>query len=71
MEPTQKAPEIKSLLESMAGRTTAIKADGCLPPPMGCGEPATNFHDDLSRREYRISGFCQKCQDAIFGSSED
>lgn len=26
-----------------------------------------NFHDTLSRREYEISGMCQKCQDNFFG----
>lgn len=25
------------------------------------------FRDELSRREYLISGFCQKCQDSVFG----
>lgn len=26
----------------------------------------TEFKDEVSRREYKISGFCQKCQDDIF-----
>lgn len=26
-----------------------------------------DFRDELSRREYKISGLCQKCQDKIFG----
>lgn len=25
------------------------------------------FRDDLSRKEYYISGLCQKCQDETFG----
>ena len=25
-----------------------------------------DFKDDLSRREYKISGMCQECQDDIF-----
>jgi hypothetical protein len=25
-----------------------------------------NFKNDLSRREYKISGLCQKCQDDYF-----
>lgn len=24
------------------------------------------FRDELSRREFRISGLCQKCQDRVF-----
>lgn len=26
-----------------------------------------SFKDELSRREFRISGLCQKCQDKTFG----
>lgn len=26
-----------------------------------------DFRDDLSRKEYSISGLCQKCQDDTFG----
>jgi len=33
----------------------------------GCGQPAVEFKDELSKREYKISGFCQKCQDDVFG----
>lgn len=25
------------------------------------------FRNDISRREYMISGLCQKCQDSVFG----
>lgn len=43
-----------------------------------CGKSATKtgrndcaeaflFRDELSAREYRISGLCQACQDATFG----
>jgi len=28
---------------------------------------AASFRDDLSRKEYAISGMCQSCQDDIFG----
>ncbi len=30
-----------------------------------------SFRDDVSRREYKISGLCQTCQDEIFGSDEE
>lgn len=26
----------------------------------------SEFQDDLSRKEYKISGLCQRCQDNIF-----
>ncbi len=33
-----------------------------------CGKVITadEFRDDLSKREYNISGMCQKCQDSVF-----
>lgn len=31
-----------------------------------CTKPVGNFRDDLSRREYEISGMCQDCQDEVF-----
>jgi hypothetical protein len=31
-----------------------------------CKGPAVEFKDSLSRKEYGISGMCQKCQDAFF-----
>ena len=70
MEPTPKAPELERLLEGFSGRTTAITADRCVNPPIGCGRPATTFKDELSVREYRISGLCQDCQDSVFGQGE-
>ena len=66
-EPSKKSPAIEKYLEKISGRTTAIKADKCIDPPIGCGEGAVKFRDDLSRREYTISGLCQRCQDRIFG----
>ena len=36
-----------------------------------CGELAVEFNDELSRKEYGISGLCQCCQDGIFGVEED
>ncbi len=70
-EPTKKAPEIDNLIDSLSPpgfkRTTSIKMDMC----SRCGEKATEFRDEVSRREYRISGWCQKCQDEMFGGDDD
>ena len=33
------------------------------------GDPRL-FRDELSLREYHISGMCQKCQDEVFGGEE-
>ncbi len=68
-KPAYKAEGMKKYLEevSMAAfgrsRIKSIKADICVE----CGEPATEFNDNLSRKEYTISGMCQKCQDDIYG----
>jgi hypothetical protein len=34
-----------------------------------CQKPVDpeSFRDDLSRKEFKISGLCQKCQDEMFG----
>lgn len=39
---------------------------GCLAP--GCGKPIGVFRDELSHTEALISGFCQRCQDEIWGN---
>lgn len=31
-----------------------------------CGKNATEFRDEISKREYRISSLCQHCQDEMF-----
>lgn len=67
MIPTKKSPGIESFLEENFGRTTSIRNDKCLNPPIGCGKMIGEFRDDLSIKEYRISGFCQNCQDNVFG----
>ena len=48
-------------------RSLAIAGGGCVK----CGEVATDFRDELSRKEYGISGICQGCQDEIFGGPEE
>jgi len=43
-------------------RQETIKSSKC----MTCSGPATYFKDELSRREYTISGMCQDCQDNLW-----
>lgn len=47
-----------------------ITNNRCARPPFGCGKPITTFKDELSRKEYSISGLCQSCQDAFFDEDE-
>jgi len=30
-----------------------------------------SFRDELSQREYKISGLCQDCQDSVFGGGDN
>jgi len=69
-EPTKKAPAINGLINALTGgdREAQIRANMCVPPPIGCGGPATEFRTPLHEKEYRISGLCAKCQEQIFGA---
>ena len=59
----------EDMAQDMFGRSARIsKAGGqCV----SCGEFNLEFRDELSRKEYGISGLCQCCQDNIFGVEED
>jgi hypothetical protein len=48
-------------------RTLAAANNACV----SCGKPATDFRDELSRREYNISMLCQACQDEAFAEPEE
>ena len=65
--PTTKAPEIDATLKRLSGvdRVASINSNGCV----FCKAPELNFRDDLSRKEYCISGMCQTCQDQMFNMS--
>ena len=67
MSRNKKNPAVEALLEYMSTqmgspRSTAFKDKTCVK----CKEEAIVFKDKLSEKEYKISGFCQKCQDAFF-----
>ena len=48
-------------------RRLAIAGNQCVK----CGAHELEFRDELSRKEHGISGFCQSCQDDIFGVEGD
>lgn len=35
-----------------------------------CSQPIGEFRDELSRREFDISGMCQACQNSVFDVCE-
>ncbi len=68
--PEEKSQGIDDFLKNTLGgkdRKTAIKADQCV----ACDDPDMNFREEIDRREYAISGMCQKCQDEAFGDGSD
>jgi len=48
-------------------RSVAISGQSCV----CCGGRADIFTDELSRKEFSISGFCQVCQDDFFNNDEE
>ena len=40
-------------------------------PCCGCKVNANEFKDELSKKEFGISGLCQKCQDEVFDASTE
>ena len=71
MKANDKANEIDAMLTSIFGvdRVKTISGGTCV----SCdaeGIIATSFSDDLSRKEYSISGLCQSCQDDVFGHDD-
>ena len=68
MEPTSKSPAIDLMLSMLAGKSREIQIASEL--CMTCKGNASSFRDELSIREYSISGMCQMCQDQIFNGGE-
>ena len=72
MKLSEKSPEMEKAINEMSqslfgrSRTESIESGICV----DCGQPAKDFRDKLSEKEYTISGLCQKCQDSVFGGKE-
>ena len=70
-EPFKRSPGLDTFLQKLnpSGRnvTESVKSDIC----SSCGKSAVEFKDVISRKEYSISGLCQKCQDDFFNSEEE
>ena len=68
-----KAPQIESALSSIFGvdRVETIAGGDCISCDEARDLKATSFRDDVSRKEYAISGMCQSCQDDVFGHEDE
>lgn len=66
---SDKSQAIINLLNTLSSeifgntRSDALSESVCV----SCEGDATSFRDAISEKEYGISGFCQTCQDDIFG----
>ena len=56
------------MLSNLAGKSREIQLASEL--CMLCNGNANTFRDDISKREYAISGMCQVCQDQVFNGGE-
>ena len=65
--PTVKAPALESAISAITGvdRREALTSKTCT----CCGSAVTldSFVDELSLKDFHISGMCQFCQDKVFG----
>ena len=68
-QPSKKSEALTSMIDEITrtvfgvSRTASILDDACVT----CGKDASTFNDDISRKEFTISGMCQDCQDSVFG----
>jgi hypothetical protein len=68
----KRSPKLEEFLdgaaESLFGRDRkeSFENNKCI----SCGGPATEFRDELSKKEYQLSYFCQKCQDEVFSGDD-
>ena len=68
MKSSEKSPAMKTFLDGLStdmfGRAReASILDNCC---VVCGNAVDRFRDNLSLKEYQISGMCQMCQDKTF-----
>ena len=63
--PAPKNKEVKQFLDDTLDRSNRIKSSVCV----SCDATDVVFRNEISRKEYILSGMCQKCQDEFFGVS--
>jgi len=68
-ETNEKSANIENFLDKLALDTFGRTRKGSIRQGIrvSCGGTCTYFRDEISAKEYEISGFCQNCQDKTFG----
>ena len=65
---TNKTPEMEKLLNEFTKNAFGRERTGNACVTCGNTKVAdSDFKDEVSRREFRISHMCQACQDSVFG----
>ena len=66
MKPSEKSPAIEHFIRQVFGfdRISAIEDQVC--PICGKKVAIDDFKDELSLKEFTISGMCQQCQNGVF-----
>jgi len=67
-KPTKKSPVLEGLLKTLTGKDRRVQILNNL--CVTCDGEAKEFRDELSRKEYSVSGMCQSCQDNVFGTGD-
>ena len=64
-----RTPEMEQFNEALGQAVFVQSPRECIDKAVcvDCGGDASEFNDEQSRKEYHITGLCQKCQDEIFG----
>ena len=65
--PTEKSPQIDKVITAIFGidRKASIENKTCA--TCGMEVKPDSFKNEISLKEFHISGMCQTCQDGIFG----
>ena len=64
----KRSPQLQQFIDSMAVKL--LGWDGDPKHCHTCNSPIGEFRDEISAREFEISGMCQDCQDKTFGGEE-
>jgi len=66
MNHLSKPAPLRAFLESLVPHPEALKDPKASHLCVMCGQPAIEFKDALSLKEFTISRMCQGCQDSVF-----
>lgn len=66
-QPEEESQRDKNLRSFGFNKEVDAKQQGLCPFCHKKIDPETEFEDELSKKEYKISGLCQQCQNKVFG----